>query len=221
MNPGSSAPPTPVGSDAGGRPTFLRPSRRHALDLARDMFVDGERLDMQTLANALGVGRTTLYRWVGDREALLSRVLADLTDQAWDTVIAEARGTGAARSLDAARRFMELTAAFEPLRKFAEREPQLALRVLLAPNGLVAERIRAGATRSLEHAVPGEPVDPELVDIAVQVGTALEWAPIAIGAPPEIERAIRLIGSLYANDGRMAALEPPRERPRGKASRKS
>jgi len=49
-----------------------------------------------------------------------------------------------------------------------------------------------------ESLAPGEePINPELIDIAVQAGTALEWAPIAIGGEPEIERAGRLIRSLF------------------------
>lgn len=194
-------------------PRFVRPSRKHALEIAGSMFVEGERVDMQTLSAVLGVGRTTLYRWVGDREQLLSQVLADLTDETWARVIDEAEGEGALRALDATRRFMEISSEFEPLRQFVEREPQLALRILLAPNGLVAQRMRAGGAKALEAGLPGVSVDPELVDIAVQVGTALEWAPIAIGAKPEIERAIRLIGGLYANDRRFraAALATPGE----------
>jgi AcrR family transcriptional regulator len=181
---------------------FVRPTREHALEIAQEMFMRGERLDMQTLSAALGIGRTTLYRWVGDRERLIGEVLGNLTDVAWDTVIAEATGKGSLRALDASRRFMETTADYPPLRQFAEREPQLALRILLAPDGIVSQRIRAGVRRSLEAFVPDEPVDDEFVEIAVQVGTALEWAPIAIGAEPEIERATRLIGSLFVTTQR-------------------
>src|SRR5215216_5723998 len=171
-------------------PQFQRPNRGHALERARTLFLRGERVDMGTLSSALGIGRTTLYRWVGDRERLMGDVLAELIDRTWDRVIDEAEGKGDERAMDAGRRFMELTANFPPLRQFAEREPQLALRVLLAPDGVVADRIRAGFQRALE--VNGVQVDPELVDIAVQAGTALEWTPIAIGGEPEIERAGRL-----------------------------
>jgi AcrR family transcriptional regulator len=195
---------------------FQRPNRGHALEHARTLFLRGERVDMGTLSSALGIGRTTLYRWVGDRERLMGDVLAELIDRTWDRVIDEAEGKGDERAMDAGRRFMELTANFPPLRQFAEREPQLALRVLLAPDGVVADRIRAGFQRALE--VNGVDVDPELVDIAVQAGTALEWTPIAIGGEPEIERAGRLIRGLFEADSAVSA--PARAgKPAGRARR--
>jgi AcrR family transcriptional regulator len=182
-------------------PRFRRPTRRDAIELARTLFLRGERVDMNTVCSALGIGRTTLYRWVGDRERLIGEVLAELTDTAWDYVIEHAEGRGRGRAMHAGRSFMELTASFPPLRQFAEREPQLALRVLLAPDSLVAERIRAGFRRAFEQNLPpGTEINPELIDIAVQAGTALEWVPIAIGSEPEIERAGRLIRALFAAD---------------------
>ena len=190
---------SPSLADATAERRFVRPTRADALELAQEMFLRGERLDMGTLSARLGIGRTTLYRWVGDRESLIGEALAELTELTWDQVARDARGSGPERAIHTGRRFMELTAGFPPLREFAEREPQLALRVLLAPDGAVQAQIRAGFQRALEESVPaGEEISPELVDIAVQVGTALEWAPIAIGAEPEIERAGRLIRSLFA-----------------------
>ena len=35
-----------------------------------------------------------------------------------------------------------------------------------------------------------------MVDILVQLGTALEWAPVIIGDEPPLDRAIRLAGAL-------------------------
>ena len=186
-------------ANAASEPRFVRPTRADALELAQEMFLRGERVDMRTLAVRLGIGRTTLYRWMGDRERLMGEVLAELTEIVWRQVRKDAQGSGLERAMDAGRRFMELTAGFPPLREFAQREPQLALRVLLAPEGAVAARIRAGFEGALKENLPaGEEVSPELIDIAVQVGTALEWAPIAIGAEPEIERAGRLTRSLFA-----------------------
>jgi AcrR family transcriptional regulator len=188
-----------VFGDASPLPRFQRPTRADALEFARTLFLRGERVDMNTLSTALGIGRTTLYRWVGDREQLIAEVLGGLTDVVWDQVIESAEGEDRERAMDAGRRFMELTAGFPPLRRLVEREPQLALRVLLAPDGIVAQRIRAGFTRAMERDLPeGATVDPELIDIAVQAGTALEWAPIAIGAEPQLGHAGRLIRALFA-----------------------
>ena len=180
-------------------PRFRRPTRRDAIDFACELFLRGERVDMNTVCAGLGIGRTTLYRWVGDRERLIGEALAELTEATWNYLIENAEGRGRERAMNIGRRFMEVTAEFPPLREFAEREPQLALRVLLAPDSLVAERIRAGFRRALEENLPpGAAINPELIDIAVQAGTALEWVPIAIGGEPEIERAGRLILSLFA-----------------------
>ena len=50
-------------------------SRRAAIDAATRIYLDGGSLDMSALAEDLGVGRTTLYRWVGNREDLLAAAL--------------------------------------------------------------------------------------------------------------------------------------------------
>src|SRR5689334_10052524 len=102
-------------------PQLERATREHALRFARLQFEAGDRIDMQTLAAALGVGRTTLYRWVGDREQLIAEVFADLTDQLFEQIVAEERGTGIDGALHAIRRFMTMTSSFEPLAEFAQR----------------------------------------------------------------------------------------------------
>jgi AcrR family transcriptional regulator len=183
---------------AGSRRAADKPNCGHAFELALTLFLRGERVDMQTLSATLGVGRTTLYRWVGDRERLIGEVLARLTDQGWELAEQQVPADGADRAADVGRRFMEISAGFTPVRTFAEREPQLALRVLLARDGVVARRIRAGFQRALERELPvGTELDMELVDISVQAGTALQWAPIIIGGEPEIERAALLIRSMF------------------------
>jgi len=187
---------------------FQRPNRSHAIAIARELFLAGERVDMNTLCATLGIGRTTLHRWVGDREQLIGAMLAELTDAAWDQVMEQAGGSGRQRAMEAGRLYMEATANFPPLRTFAAREPQLALRVLLAPHGAVAARIRAGFERALRTYDPDNPVDPDLIDIAVQAGTALEWAPVAIGAEPEIARAALLIRSLFDAAGPSSPASP-------------
>jgi AcrR family transcriptional regulator len=196
-------PKTAVAEDvASSLPRLERPSREHAIEYARTLFLKEERVDMHILSEALGIGRTTLYRWVGDREQLIGEVLADLIDRGWDWAIEHAEGEGREAAMHAGRLFMEITANFAPIRHFAEREPQVALRVLLASEGLVAERIRAGFTRAFEvHDPHAADLNPELIDIAVQAGTALEWAPISIGGEPAIERAARLVRSLFQTSG--------------------
>jgi AcrR family transcriptional regulator len=175
-------------------PRLERATREHALKFARLQFERGERIDMQTLAVSLGVGRTTLYRWVGDREQLIAELFAQLTDELWAAIAEERRGRGIEAALDAIRRFMTITATFEPLRDFARREPTLALRILVSPNGIVQDRIRAGVTSALERNLDPDqlPLPTDVIDVLVQVGAGLQWTPIVIGDPPDIERALEL-----------------------------
>src|ERR1700754_3252943 len=69
--------PTPAFAQAhaGADVEERRATPAAAFAAALDMFRRGERLDMAALASQLGVARTTLYRWTGDRDRLLSDVV--------------------------------------------------------------------------------------------------------------------------------------------------
>jgi len=186
-----------VHSDGMVEAQIIRPRREHAIEFALRTFAAGERVDMQTLAAQLGVGRTTLYRWVGDREQLIGEALGILTNQVWDAIIAEQERNGIEGALERIRRFMEVTSSFAPLRRFAETEPGPALRVLMTADGPVAQALREGSTRAYEASM-GVPADPEVTEVLVQLGTALEWAPIVAGEEPAIDRAIDLMRTVLS-----------------------
>jgi AcrR family transcriptional regulator len=175
-------------------PQLERATPDHALRFARLQFERGDRIDMRTLAAALGVGRTTLYRWVGDREQLIEALLAGLTDELWAEIETERRGSGIDAALRTIGRFMTVTAGFEPLREFARREPTLALRILVSPHSAVQDRVRAGVLRALERSLRPDqlPIPMDVIDVLVQVGAGLQWTPIVIGDPPDIDRALEL-----------------------------
>jgi AcrR family transcriptional regulator len=190
-------------ADVVAPPHIERPTREHVLKYARDLFVQGERIDMRTVADDLGIGRTTLYRWVGDRDQLLGEVIAELTRRTERIAAERARGEGVERALDILRRFMQVTATFEPLCQFARREPLVALHVLLAESGAVAATLRQLIRKTLDSNLPPEsvPVHDELVDVIVQLGTALEWSPIVIGEQPAIDRSVHLMRSVINSAG--------------------
>nr|MDT0666308.1 hypothetical protein [Micromonospora sp. DSM 115978] len=52
-----------------------------AVAAATAVYLRGSPLDMSALATSLGIGRATLYRWVGNREDLLGVVLADAAER--------------------------------------------------------------------------------------------------------------------------------------------
>src|SRR3954469_21545625 len=102
---------------------FRRPTRDHAVALAKARFLAGERVEMNQLAAELAIGRTTLYRWVGEREQLIGEIFGQLVDDWLGLVEPRAQGTGVARFLSVIRRFLEYAAGSAPLTDFAEREP--------------------------------------------------------------------------------------------------
>src|SRR5690606_41907747 len=62
-------------------PIFATSEGRRAIDAATKLYLAGEPLDMSVLARALGIGRATLYRHVGNRDELIATVLAEATER--------------------------------------------------------------------------------------------------------------------------------------------
>ena len=93
---------------------------------------------MAQIATRLGVGRSTLYRWVGDRDALMDQVIDATTTKLSKSVSRRIRGKGLDRVASAVRVYLEATTRYEPLRSLAQREPQVALHVFMNPDGVFA-----------------------------------------------------------------------------------
>jgi AcrR family transcriptional regulator len=177
-------------------PDFRRATREDAVELARARFLAGERVEMQTLAGDLDIGRTTLYRWVGEREQLLEEVFAGLVVEWFAEVVPQAKGAGRDRLLDVMRRFLEFAAGFDPLSEFAAREPALTMRLLLDREGMIAERSKQAIRTLLDEDVPELEVSENIIDAIEMSAAALVWANIAIGREPDIEGAIELSETL-------------------------
>lgn len=184
------------GSAHGRTVSYRRPNRDHAIELAREQFLAGERVEMGSLAEALDIGRTTLYRWVGERDQLLNEVFGGLVDEWFALVEPQARGRGRARTVDIIRRFLEYAAASPPLTSFAEREPALILRLLLDREGQTVERSKLAVRRILDENEPGLEVPDKFIEAIDLTSAGLVWANIAIGRDPDIDGAVNLAETL-------------------------
>ena len=185
-------------------PIIRRPTADDALALAREQFLAGERVEMGALAGQLGINRTTLYRWVGEREQLMGTLFSALIDEWLQAVRDEADYEGVEGFLDMLRRVLELGSEFEPLTEFTRREPALALRILSDRSGAVAANADATIARLLAEVAPG--VDPpESVIRAISVvSRTLVWANIATDQEPDVEGVIEVSRTVLESSPRRA-----------------
>lgn len=177
-------------------PVFRRPDRSDAIRLARTRFLEGERIEMGSLADELGIGRTTLYRWVGERDDLIGEVLVGLVDDWFEVVEGQARGRGRARVLDLFGRFLGIAAASGPVTELAEREPALTMRILLDRDGKVAIRSKQLLAEVMARDLPDREVPRNIIDAIEMAAASLVWANMAAGRKPDIEGAVELASTL-------------------------
>lgn len=173
-------------------PEFRRAEPADALDVARRMFLAGERVDMATLADRLAIGRSTLYRWTGDRDRLLGEVVVASIGELWVDARAHARGRGLDRTLSSMEQFMTAVLAHEGLRVFVSREPNLALRVLMDPAGLVGRALARGVADAAREDTAGDIADADVATLT-HMATALIWGNVAAGLDPQVPSIVRIV----------------------------
>jgi AcrR family transcriptional regulator len=180
---------------AQARPIFRRPTAEDALDLAQAAFMADTRIEIGALAAQLSISRVTLFRWFGSREQLIEQILVRLAGDFVTVSAAQAQGAGDERIVDFTRRLMDATVRSHPLRGFVEREPQLALRLLIGGRGAVHNRImRALIDVVADVHSPQRAAELEHnIDVVVRVGTALQWGTLAIGEEPQTEDAVDIL----------------------------
>src|SRR3954447_10537156 len=107
------------------------PDAERAFLAARRPLLADERIDMSALAAELGVDRTSLFRWVGNRDALLGEILWSLAVPTFDAADAATHAHGADRVEGALTRFVDDLITADYFRGWIVREPSRALRILL------------------------------------------------------------------------------------------
>ena len=177
--------------------------RRRAVDAATRLYLACEPLDMSALANDLGVGRATLYRWVGNREDLLGAVLAEATERTYQRAIAHAAGSGTDLLLDIFERVMRSVVASAPLRALTQREPTVFIRLALMPGAIESVSARVTTEVIAREQANGNlrvTTSPEVLGRAlVRICDVHLYAPLLGGDEPEIETALDLVALLLGS----------------------
>jgi AcrR family transcriptional regulator len=177
---------------AGERPEGVTPV--DALKAARRRFLRKERVDMSELAADLGVGRATLYRWVGSREQLLGEVLWSMTEAGLGQAKADARGKGAEWVLQIYRAMGDQIVANQPLHHFIENEPELALRVMTS-NISPQQRRMTDAWREILLEAERDKglklrLDADtLAYVLVRIAESFLWSDLITGEQLDLEKA--------------------------------
>ena len=182
----------PASRTTGGATRFVRRAARWVFE--------GRRLDMQGLADELGVSRATLFRHAGAREELLSKALWVLTErmltlaaQRWE----EERSEGELHTPGTGRHINAMVASSPGLRRLLDDEPGLAIRVLTDPRGRVQSGVVAFVADLLRQDMAefgfAPQVEPEALAFAlVRLGESFVYADVLAARQPDIATANRL-----------------------------
>jgi AcrR family transcriptional regulator len=189
----------PIGaSSPAGRPRAGGPE--DAVRAATRTYLRGEPLDMSALAAELGIGRATLYRWVGNREELLATVLAAGTERTFRAAIKDADGEGVSLLLDCMRRFMNSVLLTPALKALIHREPLLFLRLATMPGAIEGKAAELVGELLEQEAATGRlrlmlPV-PVMAEAIIRICDSHLYAHLLGRNEPEVETALQLVNLL-------------------------
>ena len=168
--------------------------------LAARWIVAGRRLDMQGLADELGVSRATVFRHAGGREALLSQALWLLTERTLEVAARRweaQRPAGELHTPGTGRHLNAIVSRSRGLRRLLDDEPALALRVLTDPRGQVQRGIVAFVEALLRRDMAEfglvTLIEPDALAYAlVRLGESFLYADVLAARKPDVETANRL-----------------------------
>jgi AcrR family transcriptional regulator len=186
---------------------LTEPARRRvtaldAFELARAKWLAGEWLDIGKLAEELGVGRATVFRWVGSKEQLYGEVISTAFVQTLEWAKRKSSGRGAAYLTQVTDHLLRALVASQPLRRFVAADPEWAMRIVMSRESPVEQRVIA-AVRSLIDAeiaagqlAPAMDLEP-LAYVIVRIAESFLYRDVITGDQPDIATATQAIGVLF------------------------
>ncbi|HEY1510637.1 MAG TPA: QsdR family transcriptional regulator [Solirubrobacteraceae bacterium] len=163
------------------------------LRAVQEQYVNGQRVDVTVVARRLGVGRATIYRWFGSREALLGEVIAGQLEQLIAAKRRQVTRRGALGLLEAFDLINRSLAKSLALQRLLEQERNVAMRLLTASDGVVQPRavacVEAMIAAEVADGTFDPPADPQTLAYAiVRLAEAFLYNDAAIGIRGDHER---------------------------------
>ncbi|MGO4859977.1 QsdR family transcriptional regulator [Arthrobacter sp. 2MCAF14] len=179
-------------------------SAERAFRLARKSFIAGERIDMRHLATQLEVDRTTLFRWVGNRDQLLTDILTSLASATFRDIQQAVDEVGAERIIRAAELYAEILISSEYYRTFLNRDPERALRLISTKVSPLQRQIVTFFEQILDeeetadrfkHSLP----TPDLAYLIVRVMESFLYADLIIGEQPDVGKVRSAVSAVLGS----------------------
>ena len=173
-----------------------------AFELAKSKWRAGERLDIGKLADELGVGRATVFRWVGSKEQLYGEVISDAFAQTLEWAKRASTGNGARFLTEVTHNLLQALLSSQPLRRFVSHDPEFAMRIVMSSSSPVEHRV-IGAVRALiEGEVDGGYLEPaldtaSLAYVIVRIAESFLYRDVHSGDQPDVATATKAIGLLF------------------------
>lgn len=176
------------------------------LALARERWLETARLDLGELARELGIGRATIFRWVGSRDALMGEVIWSFHEPELHRALQDSPNRGAALMADLCRESMESVLRYAPMRQWADRDSEYALKILSSETGVIHGRAVAFARQVLQREVTDGYIAPaldldELARLLVRIETSFLFSDLACGREPSVDSACKAVEILVAARG--------------------
>jgi AcrR family transcriptional regulator len=190
---------TPLQRALGQGTARRRPTVLDAFDVARRRFREGKRIEMQSLAEELGVNRVTLYRWVGSREQLITEILWAATQKsfaAYQKTLPDGPRAAAALTM-----FVRDVNNHAGMQQLLTDEPDLALTLLTSASGeyqhryLNLVRNLIAADRAAGLMSDEVPLD-DLAYTAVRITESYIHTRVITGDEPDAARAEAVLRAL-------------------------
>ena len=182
--------PAAHGAGRRGRPATA--SRDDVLAAVTQLYLAGQRVDITVVAARLGLGRATIYRWFGSREALLGEVIARQLELLVARKRAEVRRRGADGLLEVLDRVNRTLTRSRAVRRLLEQERDSAMRMLTTSAGVVEPRAVACIQALIEQEMAkgyAPLADPETLAYAlVHLRHAFLWNDSTSGVRGDYER---------------------------------
>jgi len=182
--------------------TGNRASPLDVFRLARRQWLKGERLNLAELAKQAGIGRATLFRWIGSKDLLVQEILWSLYEPIFDqAVLNTANFSGPEHIVATHRRVMRDVLLAEPMQRFIQQDPEYAIRLLTSSSSLLHERIVAKTRQHLEAEVEkgtlSLPIPAQrFAEILTRINKSLMYSDIAEDYSQAIDEACTLMSLL-------------------------